>query len=449
LTGIACAAVTSQARIRPFRKEANNLQIKENDPSVTLSTSSVGINLQNDSPAITDKTILCLATQEWDAHWTPVQQIMLRLAAKNRIIYCEPFHPPLAWLKKSNRQLKGTRADQRSSLREVKKNLLVYRPQSVYLPRNMKSTAAAHWNARVYKREIANLLRLLGVQRPWLWAFFAQSLSVLELEFEHVIYDCVDDWPSFFPHPAEHQFITRVDEQLCRRAEIVFVGSHPLYEKKANLNQRTFVVNHAADIEHFQKASREDTTVPSDLQTVPRPRIGFVGMMDSLRFDDELIGRLAEDSRLQIVLLGGCLGDVRDRIPKKTNIHLMGMKPVSELPSYLKGMDVCIMPYKINETTKYIYPLKLHEYLATGKPVVAMAVPAVEEFRDLLYVARNPAQFVELVYLALTEHAPAKRLRRQECARQHTWESHLAEKARLIHENVNSRPSSPGHEQFS
>jgi glycosyltransferase involved in cell wall biosynthesis len=435
---------------QPLPKESDNLQIKGNNPPTDIrSTGPFGLNLQTDSPAISGETILCLATQEWDAHWTPVQQVMLRLAVRNRVIYCEPFHPPLAWFKKSNRNLKTGHPQQQSGFREVKKNLLVYRPQCVYLPGNMKSSVAASWNARVYKAEIAGLLRRLGVKRPWLWVFFAQSLSVLELEFAHVIYDCVDDWPSFFPHPAEHQFISRVDEHLCRTAEIVFVGSQPLYEKKANLNPQTFVVNHAADIEHFEKASHDKTIVPSDLESLPRPRIGFVGMMDSLRFDEGLIGRLAEDSRLQIVLLGGCLGDVRDRIPQKPNIHLLGMKPVSELPAYLKGVDVCIMPYRINETTKYIYPLKLHEYMATGKPVVAMAIPAVEEFRDLLYVAEDSAQFVDLVALALAEHARDKRLRRQECARQHSWESHLGEKARLIQEHLNSLSPSHVHQQFS
>ena len=128
-------------------------------------------------------------------------------------------------------------------------------------------------------------------------------------------------------------------------------------------------------------------------------------------------------------------------MPQKSNIHWLGMKPVSELPAYLKGLDVCIMPYKINETTRYIYPLKLHEYMATGKPIVATAIPAVEGFRKFIYVADTPGQFVEAVALAVAENQPEKKLRRQECARQHSWEMHIGEKSRLIRQHMLSGPT--------
>jgi glycosyltransferase involved in cell wall biosynthesis len=413
-----------------FENQSNSLS--SNTQSAVLGSQKLA-----DFPeSLSGQTILCLATQEWDAHWTPVQQVMLRLAPRNRVIYVEPFHPPFAWLKKSNAHLKRDLHAAQSGLREVSQNLWIYRPNSAYLPGNMRSSLAAKWNGRLYKAEIAALLRRLGVNKPWLWAFFAQSLSVLELEFEHFLYDCVDDWPSFFNHPAEREFVTQVDQALCRKAELVFVGSQPLYEKKVGFNSQTFVVNHAADIDHFQKASQAETVVPEDLARIAAPRIGFVGMMDSMRFDEELILRLAEDPSLQIVLIGGFIGNVRERMPQKPNIHWLGMKPVSELPGYLKGLDVCIMPYKINETTRYIYPLKLHEYMATGKPIVATAIPAVEEFRKFIYVADTPGQFVEAVALAVAENQPEKKLRRQECARQHSWEVHLAAKSRLIGEHL-------------
>jgi glycosyltransferase involved in cell wall biosynthesis len=419
---------------------SNNLHV--NSESQSQPASSIGRAPGDPLAAheLCGKTILCLATQEWDAHWTPVQQVMLRLAPQNRIIYVEPFHPPFAWLKKSNRYLQKQNPESANGLREVKDNLWVYRPQSTYLPGNMRFGAAARWNGRVYKTEIASLLRRFGAKKPWLWAFFAQSLSVLDLEFEHVLYDCVDDWPSFFAHPAERRFVRHIDENLSRKSDIVFVGSQPLLEKKRAHNPNTFVVNHAADIEHFNKADQLDTVIPPDLAAIPGPRIGFVGMMDALRFDESLIARLAENSRLHIVLLGGCIGGVRDSIPRKSNVHLMGMRPVSQLPAYLKGIDVCLMPYKLNETTKFIYPLKLHEYMATGKPIVATPIPAVQEFRDLIYVADTPAQFAELVDSAAQEHEPERRLRRLECARQHSWEAHITQKARLIQQHLLHHP---------
>jgi len=390
------------------------------------------------------QTILCLATQEWDAHWTPVQQVMLRLAPRNRVLYFEPFHPPLAWLKKSNSLLRRQRKERVPQLREVRPNLYVYRPRYPYLPRNMKWGVAAALNGFLYRAEIRLLLKRLGIHSPWLWAFFAQSLSVLDLEFEHVIYDCADELPAFFPDPVEKRFVARIDEALCRRADLVFVGSEPLRHKKAPLNPLTFVVNHAADIAHFEKASDSATVVPSDLARIPRPRLGFVGMVDTIRFDANLIARLAENPQYQVVIVGGTMEGAAKTIPALPNVHRLGMKPVHELPSYLKGMDVCLMPYRVNEATRNIYPLKLHEYLATGKPVVSTRIPAVESLRELVYVAESPEDFLRAAASALAEADPALVRSRRSRAQKHSWEAHVKEKSDLIGQHLVSERAAQG-----
>ncbi len=351
---------------------------------------------------------------------------MSRLAATNRVVYFEPFH--------------GLMSPKRSAgvqgLREVRDGLWVYRPTYPYLPGNMRSAAARLANGSMYRREIAALLGRMGIAKPWLWAYFAQNLSVLDLPFKNLIYDCVDDWPSFFPNPAEKRFVRRTDEQLCRRAGMVFVGSEPLLEKRKTFNDRTFVVNHAADISHFMSAADPALAIPSDLEAVPHPRIGFVGMVDELRFDVGLIAKLAENPENQIVIVGGFMGDARKRVPERPNVHVLGMKPVAALPAYLKGMDALIMPYTMSETTRYIFPLKLFEYLATGKPVVATPISAVLTVRDYFYVADSPGEFAGLVRLALEERDAAAQERRREKARAHTWEAHVQRKLDLMAEHL-------------
>lgn len=382
--------------------------------------------------SLSGETILCLATQAWDAHWTPVQQVMSRLAPKNRIVYVEPFQPLLRRFVNRLSRTEDLRGSKSFQLREVSPQLFVYRPSFPYFPFHLKSPLMAAVNGPMYRAELSALLKRFGSKRPWLWAFFAQSLSVLDLKFEHVIYDCVDDWPAFFPNPREKKFIAKIDSALSRDSEIVFVGSAPLKEKKARFNPRTFVVNHAADIGHFSKAADPRTPIPADLEKIPHPRIGFVGMVDPVRFDSDLLRRLAANSDYHILIVGGLLGGAEKSLPDLPNVHLLGMKTLSELPGYLKAMDVCLMPYRLNDATRSIYPLKLHEYLATGKPVVATAIPAVESFRNLIYVAENENQFVELVARALKEKDPDLILRRQACAREHNWEAHVAEKLRLV-----------------
>jgi glycosyltransferase involved in cell wall biosynthesis len=377
------------------------------------------------------ETILCLATQAWDAHWTPVQQVMSRLAPDNQVIYVEPFQPLVRRL--VNRLSRSGRLRLSTPyLREVSPKLFVYRPDFPYLPFHLKSPLIAAANAPMYRAEISSLLKRFGSTRPWLWAFFAQSLSVLDLKFEHVLYDCVDDWPAFFPNPREKKLVAHIDETLCRRAELVFVGSEPLKEKKASFNPKMFVVNHAADVGHFGKAADPETKIPADLERIPHPRIGFVGMMEPVRFDSDLLSRLASNPEYHVVIVGGFLGGVEKSLPNLPNLHKLGMKAMAELPGYLKGMDVCLMPYRLNDATRSIYPLKLHEYMATGKPVVATAIPAVKGFRELIYVADDERHFLEQVARALKERDSDMVLRRRACAREHSWDAHVAEKLRII-----------------
>jgi glycosyltransferase involved in cell wall biosynthesis len=387
---------------------------------------------------IAGKTIVCLATQAWNAHWTPVQQVMLRLAKTNRVVYVEPFHPFLSWLKHNQAVLRKDRSHNYPRLREVEPNLTVYRPSQGYLPFNMRSKIAAQVNSYLYQRELAKLMGSLGGDGIVLWAFFAQSLAVLKLPFDWVIYDCVDDWPSFFPDPREQAFVRSIDEQLCRSAHIVFVGSDPLLEKKRLFQPQTFVVNHAADTEHFAKAMDPATVIPHDLASIPGPRMGFVGMIDTIRFDAKLIWELAEQTAANIVIVGGCMEGAEKLLPPHPRIHWLGMRSVAELPSYLRGMDVLLMPYSINEATRTIYPLKLYEYLATGKPCVTTAIPAVEPLRHLMYVSDSHEQFITNADLALGEDCPSVVGPRVSYASTRTWEAHVARKCELLRTEMNN-----------
>lgn len=378
------------------------------------------------------KVIVCLATQEWDAHWSVAQQVASRLAPDNRVIYVEPFHPPFAWLKQKNQLLKKQRKEETPRIRTVQPNLVVYRPEGSYLPGNMRSQSAYRWNSFVYAWELRRMMRNLDAQHAIIWAFFSQSLVVTTLPCDAFVYDCVDDWPSFFPNPIERKWVERMDAGLTKRADIVFTGSGPLRDKKAGQNRRIQVVNHAADVAHFLKASAAETVEPPDIANLPHPRIGFVGMIDTLRFDQELIVQLARINGYQVVIVGGFLNGAERLIPDFPNIHKLGMRQVSELPGYLKGMDVCIMPYRVNETTRYIFPLKLFEYLATGKPVVATAIPAVEQHSHYIYVAYKNEQFIDLVRDALASDTAVASERRQQHARSHDWLAHVGEKAKAL-----------------
>ncbi|HNT89526.1 MAG TPA: glycosyltransferase, partial [Candidatus Hydrogenedentes bacterium] len=111
------------------------------------------------------------------------------------------------------------------------------------------------------------------------------------------------------------------------------------------------------------------------------------------------------------------------------NVHLLGNRPIEALPAYLKGMDVTLIPYKTNEATRYIYPLKLQEYLAAGKPVVSAALPAVVQYRDVVYIAESHPAFLDRIEDALAERDPARIGARQAVARANSWERRIEEKS--------------------
>jgi glycosyltransferase involved in cell wall biosynthesis len=381
------------------------------------------------------RDIVCLATQPWDANWTTCQQMMVRLAPENRVLYVEPFRAALAWMRPRNRSLREARRTRAPRLREVRKNLFVYRMGYPYLPFNSTSSVARAVNGLTYRAEVARILKRLNFEKPWLWAFVAQNRSVLTLPFEHVIYDCVDEWSAFGSSSRETRFLTEMDALLCRRAELVFAGSKPLGESKSRLNPRTFVVNHGVDIDLFSKSADPATQVPPDLERIPHPRIGFIGLIDRMRFDVELLRKATENPRYHVVIVGdvaGGLERLENFLPAASNLHLLGLKPVAELPAYLKGLDVCLMPYLLNETTRNIYPLKLHEYMASGKPIVTTAIPAIEGFEDLLLVARNNEEFIGAIGRAVEEKDPGLEKRRRECARLNSWEERRSQKVDLI-----------------
>ncbi len=387
----------------------------------------------DDYKYLNNKDIVCLATQAWDANWTPCQQLMKLLAPENRIVYVEPFRSSLAWLKGRNTFLREQRKLPR--LRKIEPNLYVYRMGFPYLPFNTKLPLSRLINGLMYRNELQSLIQRMGMKDPLLWAFTLQCVSVLQLSFEKVIYDCVDEWIEFCGSDSEKEFMIEWDDALCREADIVFAGSRPLLESRKKRNVNTYMVNHGVDAKMFGKAVDPETVVPVDLEAIPHPRVGFVGLVDDVRFDADLVMRLTDNSDHQIVIIGdyaGGLGRLDKLLPARPNLHILGLKPVQELPAYLKGLDVCLMPYRINEVTRNIYPLKLHEYLASGKPVVTTRIAAVEDFEDLLYVADDVEEYAQLVIQAVEEEDSGLSNLRQECAANNSWEHRAEEKDHLL-----------------
>jgi glycosyltransferase involved in cell wall biosynthesis len=248
------------------------------------------------------------------------------------------------------------------------------------------------------------------------------SLSCYEIDDEYSFSDV--DVPN---HSRELELLRRVDQ--------VIVRSPALMDKKGGVNPSTALVPNGVDFRAFSSRREE----PEDLRKLPRPRLGYVGVIKR-QLDLALLGRLARARPRWSIAVVGPIGNVSGKeqalaeLSSLANVHFLGSKPVDALPAYTQHVDVCLMCYEVNDYTRYIYPLKLHEYLASGRPVVSSAIQAALAHADVVAVARSDEEWLAALDRAVEPGALAADAvaRRQARARQHDWDALAGRVADLI-----------------
>jgi glycosyltransferase involved in cell wall biosynthesis len=241
------------------------------------------------------------------------------------------------------------------------------------------------------------------------------------------VYHCVDEH-SAFPGFVSPDVVKAYDDELTRRADLVITTSENLRRAREPLNPHTYTVLNAADVEIFNKALDPGLALPSDLAAIPAPRLAVVGMHDS-RLDVDAIEAIAKaDSSWQVLLIGPVKpGQVDEpRLRRLPNVHLLGEKPRSELPAYLKASAVALIPYRSNELTRNIFPLKLYEYLAAGVPVVAGGLPELASYAGTIGVANSAGEYPALIREQIDTDTAERRAARVALAARNTWD-HRAE----------------------
>ncbi|MEO5602000.1 MAG: glycosyltransferase family 1 protein [Cyclobacteriaceae bacterium] len=215
-----------------------------------------------------------------------------------------------------------------------------------------------------------------------------------------IVYDCMDELAAFKFAP---QSLKDRENDLFKKADLVFTGGYSLYEAKKHRHPDVHAFPSSIDTEHFFKA-RLYTIDPADQASIPHPRIGFFGVLDE-RMDLALIEGVARRKPdWHIIMVGPVAKISTDSLPKLPNIHYLGMKSYNELPSYISGWDIAMMPFAHNESTRYISPTKTPEYLAAGKPVIS--TPIIDVLRQygrngLVNIAGTPEEFVRVATLEL------------------------------------------------
>jgi len=385
---------------------------------------------------VTQHDVICISSIDWDFIWQGHQEIMSRLAASgHRVLFIENtgVRPPrfgdlprvLSRLRNWRRGTKG--------FREERPNLFIHSPIVVPLP----YSRIAQWlNNRILMRGINRWMRAVGVTRPVVWTFLPTPLAravIADIDPALTIYYCIDDLAS---SSREARKIVKSEQALFKSADLVFVTSERLRERAAQSSSRVHLFPFAVNLGVFQQSRERGDAVPADLAALPRPVVGYVGGLHQWVDQDLLAALAAKLPKVSFALIGPEQTDV-SRLKALPNIHLFGQRPHGELPGYVRGFDVGLVPYRITEYTANVYPTKLNEYLVMGKPVVATDLAEIRRFNAehgaIVRIANSTDAYAGEVSAALRETAPAAEVaRRIAVAESNSWERRLEKMSRLI-----------------
>jgi len=387
--------------------------------------------------------ILCFAPGPWDDIWRNRHHIMTRVARHNRVLYIEPWE----YVRPTFRRLRDGQIGMSDMMRggrlcKARENLYVYQPP-LWAPRAGRFPLSVVTRT-IYVGLLRRVLRQLCFRAPILWLFLP-DMGVFVGRFDErlVIYHIVDEYSGYTGvTDSWRPVMQRMERQLARRADLLFVTSPTLLERKRMLNESVFLVPNAVDYEAFSAVLNSGAQPPDDIAGTPSPIAGYVGAIND-KVDLPLLVRVARGyADWELVLVGPITitDDAGQRaletLRTLPNVHLLGRKRVEDVPRYIAACDVCLLPYQINEWTRNIDSLKLYEYLACGKPVVATDVPAARRFSEVVRVAASGEEFVASVATVRDEDDPTLQAKRRSIAARQTWDQRVESLSVVIEEQL-------------
>jgi len=375
---------------------------------------------------IENQNIICIASNYWYDP-TSKHQIMNRLAAKNHVIWVN-YHGsrrPTASVRDVS-AITGKLRQVIEGPRRVHDNLTVVTPMVVPLPGN---SAVAKLNGQLLTRQIRAVLRDLPRRPVQLWSF-APDVDYLcgKLDESCVVYYCVDEFSQFTGY--DMGAILAAERRLALQSDLVIVTSRQLLEAKRPMSRRIEMVPHGVDVDHFANALSENVNVPDDIANLPRPILGFWGLIQDWVDVDLLVGVARQRPDWSIVLIGEAATDVTP-LTQLPNVHLLGRRDYQSLPAYAKAMDAGLIPFRLNALTAAVNPIKLREYLAAGLPVVSTPLPEVLAYQPWVSVASTVDDWINACERAFEETA-SERDRRMQTMQAESWDAKVELLSRMI-----------------
>ena len=289
-------------------------------------------------------------------------------------------------------------------------------------------------NVVVGKLLVRRALKRLGFERTLSW-FAVPHPGFMANAFDEtaVVYYCIDDYAAL--PDVDTRAVAEMDAHLTSRADQVFVASSLMLQAKRRLKPSTVLAPHGVDVDLFRTASDRDLPIAPGARGLRGPVVGFFGSIEEW-IDLDLVADLAVRRPGWTFLLIGRLGVDPGRLKDLPNVVFAGPQPYRSLPNWAKAFDVAIIPYRLTRQVLNAAPLKLREYLATGKPIVAVPAPEIERFAGLVRIARGPEQFITEIEDAVANDSDADRARRIDATSTMSWEARVSEVVNIVEHRI-------------
>ncbi len=371
--------------------------------------------------------LICISHLRWDFVWQRPQHILSRLAKHYRIFFVEEPMTDTSAGKPSLAVSQGRGENPVTVIR-----LMQPADENRWIGHGDPQTQAT------YEQLLAEFFAQQGSKDCILWLYTPMAAPfVAALQPSLLVYDVMDELSAFKGAPAA---LREQDRTMLRTADVVFTGGVSMYRARLPYANNIHLFPSGVEIDHFARAAERTMPRPPELDTRAGPVIGYFGVIDE-RMDMEALEALASSHpEWNIVMLGPVVKIDPSELPQAPNLHFLGMKDYQELPAYLAYFDVALVPFAINEATRYLSPTKTLEYLAAGKPVVAAPIAdIVELYGDYVRIAETPQEYVSQTEAALAETAHetgaerrARTVKVEKLLQLHTWDYIAGEMQKLL-----------------
>ena len=383
--------------------------------------------------------ILCFSSIDWDFVWQGHQEIMTTLARQgHRVLFVENTGvrgPRLGDLSRIQRRFGKWRSSVRGFW-QVEPNLYVFSPLVLPFPYAGWARPINRW---LMLSALRRWMQVMDFYQPVCWTFLPTPLTlevIRDIPSKLLIYYCIDNFAASTPAAKR---IIESEKLLLQKSDVVFVTSQQLFGYASRWSKRVHLFPFGVNLEGFEQAREGAAPPPRELKDLHGTVVGYVGGIHQW-VDQELLVRVARRHRDYRFVMVGPVQTRVDQIEKEPNILLIGQKPHQEIPHYIKRFDAGIIPYRIAEYTNHVYPTKMNEYLAMGKPVISTALPEVEAFNrrygPVVEIAGTTEEFSRALERALIDADPVRRNRRIRVAGENAWGNRIRSMQRIIREGV-------------